>query len=91
MGSGVDLLRLLEPATRPAGTPARASCPTAPIESRSFESLLEQARETATRETDGEPETQAAPPASKTAGPLSDLARVDRIENGSLRQLIGGA
>ncbi len=40
----VDLLRLLEPAVRPGGLPARTDPGRPPLEARSFESLLDEAR-----------------------------------------------
>lgn len=89
MGNQVDLLRLLEPAARPAGLPA-PSAPgprNLPIESRSFDSLLTEAQklpdESAT------PAAETTKIAKPTGGLLQGLSRVDRIENGSLLGLIG--
>lgn len=96
MGNGVDLLKLLEPASRPAGLsgPTSTSKPSTPIESRSFESVLEEARalpadDEANDEIGGDAATKKNSEA-KAAGPLAELVRVDRIENESLRRLIGG-
>jgi hypothetical protein len=98
-----DLLRMLEPAVRPGGLPGPVSQPRAPLESRSFESLLEEARAMGlrgaaeaglagevTQEAGGsQGVTEPRRPAS--AGWVGRLGSLDRIENGSLRRLIGGA
>lgn len=97
MGDGTNLLRMLEPAVRPGSASGPTARPTAPIESRAFESLLEEARASAARE-----ETQAGDAGSAERGPASDgsgsgahapmrqLAQLDRIENPGVFRLIGG-
>jgi len=97
VGTGPNWLRLLEPAVRPDGVTApidRVSGPHhRPVEQRSFEELLAGARAQAAEETAGASasEPSASPEAPSTApaatSPLGDLARVDRIENASLRDL----
>lgn len=83
MNEGVNWLRLLEPAVRPAGLPDPARSPQSPIESRSFESLLEEAQASSS-------ETPAPDGEAKDAGAnlLAPLSAVDRIDNQALRDLI---
>jgi len=93
MGQSEDLLRLLEPAVRPGNLPATARAGQPPIEQRSFEALLQEAQQ-------GEPAslresvTTSAPAESarhpNTGAIFTQLAGVDRIENASLRTLVGG-
>lgn len=93
MGSGLDLLRLLEPAVRPdgaVGSGRSAGQPFAsPIEQQSFEQLLDQASvmEGTVNKTTNMGEQTTAPVTALS--PLNDLSRVDRIENASLRSLFG--
>ena len=92
VGKEADLLRMLEPVVRPVGSPVRA--PSLPIESESFESLLERARamnaaapESAQAPADpGEDEVQG--PARP--GCLDRLGALDHVANGSLRALLAG-
>ena len=88
MGREIDLLRMLEPAVRPGAVPGMAQ-PAAreqPIEERSFDSLLEEAR---SLNVSSAPEPEAHTPAgTKKAGPLAELAGLDRIENAALRTLL---
>ena len=90
MGTGVDLLRMLEPVVRPCGLsgPTKAGSPKQPIEVRSFDSLLEEAR--AADEPRHDEASGSAQTGPAKANPLAELARMDRIENPSLRLLIGG-
>jgi hypothetical protein len=44
LGTGVDLLKLLEPAVRPAGLAGPTAKPSTAIENRSFESMLDEAQ-----------------------------------------------
>ncbi len=96
-----DLLRMLEPAVRPDGVTGsvRPRPETSqPIESRSFESILGQVQAQAT-EGDvlgeaGDDQLQASTLQSKSAGQgsgngLQELARLDRIENASLMNVLG--
>jgi hypothetical protein len=93
--TNVNLLRLLEPAVRPGGLSGASRAPAEPIEQRSFESLLDEARSielpgAGAAEPDlleGSPEE---PPAKKPAGLIGQLAQFDRIDNPSLRRLIAG-
>ena len=99
MGTGIDLLRMLEPLVRPGGVGAPTGAkPTVPIEARSFDSLLDEARQLAAAGDGavppqglaaGSPEAGAEPAAATRAlTPLTGLGQVDRIENGSLRDLL---
>jgi hypothetical protein len=104
--ANVNLLRLLEPAVRPGGLSGPSKAPTEPIEQRSFESLLEEARSlNVTGNVAGAaepdllegsqekpPESPEPPesPAKKPAGLIGQLAQFDRIDNPSLRRLIAG-
>lgn len=76
---------MLEPAVRPGGLPGPSRASAAPIESRSFESLLEEAKAgamdagvAATAEAAGE-------------DPLRALSRIDLIDNAALLRIIGDA
>ena len=92
MGNEAELLRMLEPAVRPGGLPGPLQKPSVPIESRSFESLLDEARQDSKASQPGR-ETPADQPASADAkqnGMISQLAQVEKIENSSLRGLIEG-
>lgn len=86
---------MLEPAVRPVGTGAAGSrAPTAPIESVSFESLLERARALNAAEagSNDAPSDRAETPAA-TPGPpelLGQLRRLDRVANASLLALMAG-
>lgn len=98
MSNSGDLLRLLMPAVSPV--PARdTQRPSAvPIESQSFESLLDEARQsqpltdataqtTSTDQTNG-PEESAR---NETHNALSSLAGVESIQNASLRRIVAQA
>ncbi len=97
MGNESELLRMLEPAVRPTGLPGPAKQPKAPFESRSFESLLDEAKQMNASENQATPATadqdQIADgtPAQKSAraGLIAPLTQLDRIENSTLRGLIG--
>ncbi len=90
MGNESELLRMLEPAVRPAGLPGPAKQPHTPIESRSFESLLDEAKQINAVQDQAADDTQSAPPPQQTlrTGLIAQLAQLDRIENGTLRGLI---
>ncbi len=90
---GVDghmLLKMLEPAIRPGGLGGVERPPNRPLEQQSFEELLSQRMtpEAETDDTPGRSSQDAAADASTKQGPLGQLARVDQIENASLRDLI---
>ncbi len=90
---------MLEPAVRPGGLPVPAKTPTQPIEARSFDSLLEEAQMIDAKTMQGQPlQTQATdggvtpPPTHLThnpSGAIGQLSQIDRVENRSLRQLMG--
>jgi len=84
-----DLLRMLEPVMRPDGLPGRSSAPTEPFESRSFDSILDEARRFDLG--GGEALTQTQTPSAdqpRQVDMLSQLGQVDRIANPTLLQLI---
>ena len=86
MGQESDLLRMLEPLVRPgAGHLPGPKAAREPFETRSFDSLLAEAR--------GPDEGSGSAAKTLESGALEALARVDRIENASLRVLVahGGA
>ncbi len=93
MSNEADLLRMLEPAVRPGGLPGPVQRHRVPFESRSFESLLEEAQKVSD---DDPPDNQAGntPTAMVAsshpdhAGLMRQLSHVGRIENGSLLGLI---
>lgn len=80
--NSVNLLRMLEPAVRPVDVGPSSAAQRLPIEERSFESLLMDARSAA--EVGGEV-VAAEPP---KVSPLSPLSGLDAIESASLRNLI---
>jgi hypothetical protein len=105
MGNASELLRMLEPAVRPVnvpGAPGAAARP-GPIESRDFDSLLDEARQMnlmtppvvpdadAARRAGVDAPANSAPSDTGAAAALSPLMQFDRIENPSLRALIGGS
>ena len=85
MNTGVELLRMLEPAVRPGGLPGPQRTGQTPIETRSFESLLEEARSATTPVGDEETTGKKA-----VNDPLRALSRVDLIDNAALLRIIGG-
>ena len=100
MSSSGDLLRMLMPAVSPVPTQGPGAAPrNLPIESRSFDSLLEEAGLAGTDVDPGngaEADTQARPSDSGTepaddVGVLSSLSGIESIQNASLRQLIAEA
>ena len=82
---------MLAPAVRPDGVVGAASAPSTPIESVSFDALLEEARAVNATEaaSAGASERDAAP--SGRAGLLGRLAPVDRVANASVLTLLAGA
>ncbi|MEX0885284.1 MAG: hypothetical protein WD009_02490 [Phycisphaeraceae bacterium] len=85
------LLRMLEPAVRPVGTPAPSRPAVPPIEQQDFAALLAEAGAGASVEDDapaGPAEADAPPAAAKrSTGPLAALSGIDAIDNVSLRGL----
>lgn len=106
MADGAALLRMLEPTVRPVQTPTTGgAAPQAPLEQRSFDSLLAEARESAPASEEGGGATPAAtganegtPGADATTAadanrgaPLSALHGLEQVENASLRRLMAQA
>ena len=103
MATSDDLLRMLEPTVRPVAVPNNGGSrpPQLPLESRSFESLLDQVRNqdpvvgdsAALRRGPGPVERietgpVEAPPATAQTNLLKGLSNVDAVDNASLRELI---
>jgi len=94
MSEASNLLRMLEPAVRPGNLPGPVLPPSAarePIETQSFESLLEEARQVNLTEVADldESDVSAESRVNKTVtGLLGPLAQIDAVENASLRELI---
>ncbi len=89
-GNAMELLRLLEPAVRPAGLPAPSQARAKlPLEQQDFQTLLAnvQQRDSAVGTT---AEAPAVAEPAQTAGVNSTrlLAGFDLIDNASLRQLV---
>jgi hypothetical protein len=93
----VDLLRLLEPAVRPAGLPARADPGRPALEARSFESLLDEAKGLTRAdllELVGPAPGDEAPQASEKDRGVSDtcqanpLRHLEACDNASVRRLL---
>ncbi len=84
MSDAAQLLRMLEPAVRPAGVGAPSlSKSTPPIEQRSFDALLTEAKQA-----DAAAGEDTAQRAGQGSAPLNDLVGVESIENDSLRALL---
>jgi len=95
-----DLLRMLVPAVSPVPTQGPGTAPrNLPIESRSFDSLLEQAGQIdtgvePTADVGTEIEAAAAGSGSKPADEqsvLSGLSGIESIHNASLRRIVADA
>src|SRR5690606_6525247 len=86
-------LKMLEPAIRPGMPAGPASQGNKPIEQQSFESLLAgKLATTSSVEPEQQQEDQSLQVSAKTSAsqsPLGQLARIDQIENNSLRSLMG--
>ena len=98
MSHGGDLLRLLMPAVSPIpGVPGRDAPKPGeqPIESRSFESLLEEANRIEVQQpTDGAAETNKSPEPdsrSEVHRALAGLSGIESIHNASLRRIVADA
>jgi len=91
MTDSAALLRLLEPAVRPVPTAPAGRVAQAPIEQRSFEALLDEAK--SIQVTQGSDEETAAQPMDATSptNPLRALGSCGAIENASLRGLMGSS
>ncbi len=91
MSAGSQLLRMLEPAVRPAGLPGPVARPISkPIESQSFETLLDQARQTESPQAANESDPKAAANEQSTVPPEAKAALPEgfNIENASLLKLM---
>ena len=89
--NGTDLLRMLEPAVRPVNVANSNSVQSAsqPFEKQNFDQLLQEAK-LITTSTDSSvtTNTQASATADTQANILSDLSRIDAVENASLRAIL---
>jgi len=90
LANELELLRMLEPAVRPDGVSRPTPRRDVPIESRSFDSLLQEARQiNATQAQDSQtPAPPADTPPLLKAGLIGQLAQIDQVHNSSLRALI---
>jgi hypothetical protein len=92
MGKELDFLRMLEPLVRPGNLPAPSkSGGNEPVESQSFESLLE--RVSSSRQTDASQGVTGNAGSEKAAScdaGLTALSGIDKVENSALRELIAG-
>ncbi|MEZ6192793.1 MAG: hypothetical protein R3C45_16085 [Phycisphaerales bacterium] len=98
MSNSGDLLRLLMPAVSPVPTRDTQRPGALPIESQSFESLLDEARQSqaltdaTTQATNPEQTTGPEETAPKTThNALSSLTGVESIQNASLRRIVAQA
>ena len=98
MSNSGDLLRMLMPAVSPVPTRDVSRPSAVPIESQSFESLLDEARQSqpptdaavSTKRTD---QTTATDESARTdaRNALSSLTGVESIQNASLRRIVAQA
>jgi len=90
----VELLRMLSPVVRPIDIPGAAGTPTLPIESESFDTLLERAHQINAAEAVPEPKSEELDldevTDSARPGVLGRLGALDQVTNGSLRDLLAG-
>ena len=86
--NSLDLLRMLEPAVRPVGTPGvgRVASGKAPLEAQSFDSLLAAAQTAAP----DAPAADVLPEHAPKSDALAPLSGLGAIESASLRELIAG-
>ncbi len=99
MSNGGDLLRMLMPAVRPVPTEGVSRPGKQPIESLSFDSLLQEAKQSET--IPGLPNDPTAPTDPTTAtenteqpakpDALAPLSGLDSIHNASLRRIVAQA
>ena len=93
MADGAALLRMLEPTVRPVQTPvARGHAPReTSTPARPFEALLTEASQPTgplTPLADASADEAKADDGPTGPDPLSELSRLDRVENASLRRLM---
>lgn len=89
MNDSAALLRLLEPAVRPVPTAPASRSPQLPIEQRSFETLLNEVRQTQTTGGHDDQATTDPTEAAPALNPLRALGRCGAIDNASLRGMLG--
>ena len=92
MSKETELLRMLSPVVRPVDMPGAAGRPTLPIESESFDALLERAHQINAVEAVSELKSEELD-LDKVTGParsglLGRLSALDQVANGSLRDLL---
>lgn len=96
MTDSLDLLRMLEPTVRPDGvTGSKATGPRPPIESESFERLLQEAQamqeDTMVQQREESPmraESVASSSQAMEGRLLPGLTGFEQVENASLRELL---
>jgi hypothetical protein len=89
MMSGVDLLRMLEPAVRPVGPGGSSEASgRVPLEAQDFDALLAEAGRAGTVGESAEPHAGNDPASKPDRDPLSPLAALGSIGNASLRAMI---
>ncbi len=92
MSKETELLRMLSPVVRPIDMPGAVGKPTLPIESESFDALLELAHQMNATEAVQEPESDELAVDEVTgparSGLLGRLGSLDQVANGSLRDLL---
>ena len=91
MANGTDLLRMLEPAVRPIQLPNGSDVLSVnpPFEKQDFDQLLHEAKMmTAIPAIDSQPADIDANQKELQVNVLSELSRIDSIENASLREIL---
>ena len=92
MGKETELLRMLNPVVRPIDMPGAVGKPTLPIESESFDALLERAHQMNATEAVQGPNSEDMDVDRVTdpvrSGLLSRLGALDQVANDSLRDLL---
>ncbi|QQE11195.1 hypothetical protein JD969_17110 [Planctomycetota bacterium] len=89
--NGTDLLRMLEPAVRPVNVADSHSAKAAnqPFERQDFDQLLHEAKLiTAPMDSSVKTDSQTSAVSDSQANILSDLSRIDSVENASLRAIL---
>jgi len=84
---------MLEPAVRPGGLPSSTRRIVQPVESQSFDSLLDNAQHAKSQGHEQQQGNDVSPPVSDKDQPnrvLGPLTGLDRVDNASLRELILG-
>ena len=81
MAGEAELLRMLEPAVRPAGVPARPIQPITPVEQRDFDQLLREAEMTQPHATQDVQPMEATGEAKQPTSLIARLGGVNQIHN----------